>query len=145
MDKLFILGQHGVIAHRDILAVWLCLFQHYEECLSMDRGLTPPSPCYDLNAYEIITLSITILYIHQNPRITYILFRPRINIINLLSSSQTTKYFWMFVLPLPVWWWSGIGSLVRILILTIAPLIGYNDMSLSESSPIVGAGIFYQF
>ena len=71
MDKLFILGQQRVIAHRDILAVWLCLFQHYEECLSMDRGLTPPSPCYDLNAYEIITLSITILYIHQIPRITY--------------------------------------------------------------------------
>ena len=93
MDKLFILGQHRVIAHHDILAVWLCLFQHYEECLSMDRGLTPPSPCYDLNAYEIITLSITILYIHQNTRITDILFRPSINIINLVSSTQNISGF----------------------------------------------------
>ena len=60
----------------------------------MDRGLTPPSPCYDLNAYEIITLSITILYIHQIPRITYILFMLRINIIIFYLKTQ---YFYVFL------------------------------------------------
>ena len=43
MDKLFILGQQRVIAHHDILAVWLCLFQDYEECLSMVRDPLVPA------------------------------------------------------------------------------------------------------
>ena len=43
MDKLFILGQLRVIARHDILALWLCLFQHYEECLSLVRDPLVPA------------------------------------------------------------------------------------------------------
>ena len=43
MDKLFRLGQRRVIAHRDTLALWLCLFQDYEECLSMVRDPLVPA------------------------------------------------------------------------------------------------------
>ena len=43
MDKLFILGQLRVIARHDIWALWLCLFQHYEECLSLVRDPLVPA------------------------------------------------------------------------------------------------------
>ena len=86
MDKLFILGQHRVIAHHDILAVWLCLFQHDQECLSMGRD--PPVPAMLLMPMKLLLYQLQFSTSVKIQVSTYILFRPRVNIIHFYLKTQ---------------------------------------------------------